>query len=300
MRLKIFRAPVLADAMRQVRQDMGPDALILATRRVGDGVEITACLEAAAPAPAAPLPPPPPDPARLRLLTWHGLPRDLGELLAGGSMADALAASLPFTRLAPDQRPLLLAGPPGAGKTLSVLRLAARMVLAGRTPMIAATDTRRAGANDQLTALAGLLGVRVCPADGPLALAMVLARRPPGTPVLIDTAGIDLFDRLDREEITGLAGAAAAQVAAVLPAGLDAYEAADLGAALVEIGADALIATRIDTARRLGSVLTAARAGLAMAEAGIGPSAADGLTPLTPVFLAERLGRPPTIRERSA
>lgn len=296
MRLKTYRAPALADAMRQLRQDMGPDALILATRKSGEGVEVTACLEASSPvvAPAAP-----PDPVRLRLLGWHGLPRDLAELLAAGDLAETLAATLPFAPLDP-ARPLLLAGPPGAGKTLTVLRLAARLVLAGQAPLIAATDTRRAGANDQLGALAGLLGVTVVAADGPLPLARAMARRPPGVPVLVDTAGIDPFDRVDREELTLLAAASSAAIAAVLPAGLDPYEAADLAAALCEAGATALIATRIDTARRLGSVLTAARAGLSLAEAGIGPAVADGLVRLTPAFLAERLGRNPNPRERSA
>jgi flagellar biosynthesis protein FlhF len=292
MRLKTYRAPALAEAMRQLRQDMGPDALILATRKLGEGVEVTACLEAPAPAVAAP---PPPDPVRLRLLGWHGVPRELAELLAGGD----LAAVLPFAPL-PADRPLLLAGPPGAGKTLTVLRLAARMVLAGQAPLIAATDTRRAGASDQLSALAGLMGVRVLMADGPLALARALVRRPTGVPVLIDTAGADLFARADREELTLLAAAGTAAIAGVLPAGLDAYEAADLAAALRDLGAEALVATRLDTARRLGSLLTAARAGLALAEAGIGPGVADGLVPLTPEFLAERLGRNPSARERTA
>src|SRR6516165_8047354 len=45
MRLKLYRAPAMADAMAQVRAELGEDALILATRRVGDGVEVTAAQE---------------------------------------------------------------------------------------------------------------------------------------------------------------------------------------------------------------------------------------------------------------
>ena len=56
MRLKLFRAPAMAAAMAQVRAELGPDALILGTRRVAGGVEITAALE-----PNDPLPPSPPD-----------------------------------------------------------------------------------------------------------------------------------------------------------------------------------------------------------------------------------------------
>jgi len=79
--------------------------------------------------------------------------------------------------------------------------------------------------------------------------------------------------------------------AAVLPAGGDAAESAELAAALAGTGATLLIATRLDVARRLGGILAAAAAGLALAEAGIGPGAADGLVPLTPDLLAARLQR---------
>ena len=41
MRLRVFRAPTMAAAMAKVRQDLGPDALILGDRRMADGVEVT-------------------------------------------------------------------------------------------------------------------------------------------------------------------------------------------------------------------------------------------------------------------
>ena len=84
--------------------------------------------------------------------------------------------------------------------------------------------------------------------------------------------------------------------AAVLPpltdavlAGLDPLESQDIGAAFMAGGASLLIATKTDIARRLGGLLAAAGAGLALTEAGIGPGAADGLTGLTPAWLADRL-----------
>jgi flagellar biosynthesis protein FlhF len=53
-----------------------------------------------------------------------------------------------------------------------------------------------------------------------------------------------------------------------------------------------LIATRLDLAHRLGGVVAAAAAShLLLAEAGIGPGAADGLIPFTPSILAARLCR---------
>jgi flagellar biosynthesis protein FlhF len=76
----------------------------------------------------------------------------------------------------------------------------------------------------------------------------------------------------------------------VLPAGLDPAEAADLARAFAALGAQHLLPTRLDAARRLGGVLMAAKAGpLALTEAGIGPEVADGLETLTPEGLASRL-----------
>ena len=93
-------------------------------------------------------------------------------------------------------------------------------------------------------------------------------------------------------ELRGLATIAGAHVALVLPAGLDPAEAADLAIAHAACGATFLIATRLDLAHRLGSVIAAAAASrLPLAEAGIGTGAADGLVPFTPALLAARLGR---------
>jgi flagellar biosynthesis protein FlhF len=54
-----------------------------------------------------------------------------------------------------------------------------------------------------------------------------------------------------------------------------------------------MLPTRLDLARRLGGILTAASTGLALTEAGMGPGAADGLVPLTPEWLAQRLLKGP-------
>jgi len=75
-----------------------------------------------------------------------------------------------------------------------------------------------------------------------------------------------------------------------LQAGLDAAEAADLARAHAEVGATLMIATKLDLARRLGSVLSAASTGrLALTEAGVGPGVADGLISFTQDELAARL-----------
>jgi flagellar biosynthesis protein FlhF len=290
MRLKLYRASGVAEAMAQVRADLGVDALILATRRVGNGVEVTAALEPEdeAPPPRASFP----EPARLAALRFHGVPDELLDGLLHGNLVDAVSGAVGFGSLdlTAGSRPLLLVGPPGAGKTLSVARLATRLVMSGETPMVVTADGRRAGATEQLAAFTRLLGLNLIVASHPVMLGRALARRPTDAPVLIDAPGTDPFDPTQREEIAALAVTVNAVVALVVPAGLDPAEPADIACAFAEAGASLLIITRLDITRRLGGVLAAgSQGGLALAEAGIGPGAADGMVALTPALLSSRL-----------
>ena len=270
--------------MAQVRAELGDDALILATRRVGTGVELTAALEPAAAVCA------PADPGQVEGLRWHGVPPVLAAQLGYGDPTAALVRHLRFARLDLTQGspPIVLAGPPGAGKTLTTARLATRLVLQGASPMVISADGDRAGAAEQLAAFTRLLGLVLIVAPDPVGIARALARRDDGAPVLIDAPGIDPFSATAQAGIATLAGAAGARIALVLPAGQDPAEAADAAAAFAAAGATALIATKLDVTRRLGSILAAA-ASLPLAEAGIGPGAADGLVPFTPDLLAARL-----------
>jgi flagellar biosynthesis protein FlhF len=54
MRLKIYRAGSVREAMAQVRRELGPEAMILSTRRSAGGVELTAAFEQVDDAPPEP------------------------------------------------------------------------------------------------------------------------------------------------------------------------------------------------------------------------------------------------------
>jgi flagellar biosynthesis protein FlhF len=304
VQLKLFRAETVAAAMAQIREELGGEAMILSTRRVAGGVELTAGLETeplGAPLPNGAEPvargyapaarEPGADPDRADLLAWHGVPLALARKLRAGPMPFALSAALRFAPLPlqPGGEPLLMAGPPGAGKTLTVARLATRLVLSGVRPLVITADARRAGSAEHLAAFTRLLGLDLLAASQPDTLARALARRVDGAPVLIDTPGADPFDRGEQAMLAALAEAARAAVVAVLPAGLDAGEAAEIAGLHVAASTRLLVSTRLDLSRRLGSVCAAAAAGLALAEFGIGPGAADGLVPATPALLAQRL-----------
>lgn len=301
MKLRVFRAARMADAMAEVRAVLGVEAVILGSRRVGGAVEVTAALEPDLP--AAPVADPiliPPAPSSgsphpvAAGLARHNLPAGLAAALAQGGPGDLtarLAARLAFGPLpgaAP--RPLLLAGPPGAGKTLSCAKLAARLLWAGTPPLVVSTDQARAGATAQIAAYTQLMGLMLAVAETPVALDRARAHAGRSQPVLIDTEGCDPFSPAEARALLALVRAVEAEVVLVLPAGLDPAEAADLARGFKLLGARHLLPTRLDQARRLGGVLAAAEAaGLILAEAGTGPGVAEGLTPLTPDWLVERL-----------
>ena len=81
-----------------------------------------------------------------------------------------------------------------------------------------------------------------------------------------------------------------AKVIMLLADGTDPLEAADLAQAYSELGAEGLIGTRTDLAKRHGSLITAAVSGnLNIYGMGVGPSVTDGLEQLNPVSLARLL-----------
>jgi flagellar biosynthesis protein FlhF len=308
MRLKVYQAPNIGAAMAMVRDELGPDALILANRAIDGGVELTAAQEFPPPDSTAvspgtpvewPLTPPPPsihpvlssEIARSGTLRWHGVPAGLAARLGRGDLATALANELKFHELPcrPGEPPLLLVGPPGAGKTLTVARLATRLKLSGQTAMVITCDGLRAGAAEQLAAFTRLLGFTLIVAETPQQLARAIARRAADQPVLIDMPGLDPFDAEDQNYIRECQAVVSATIALVLPAGLDPADAEDLATGFMDLGATSLIATRLDQSRRLGGLLAAADRGLAFTDAGISAAVANGLTKVTPAFIAERL-----------
>lgn len=287
MRIKLYTARGMPEAMALIRTELGADALILNSRRIAGGVEVTAARdEPAAPPPLPPSPLPATRPDSCPLLA-HGTPEPLAAKLRAGPLPFALSIAFRFQPIDPAtlRTPLLFVGPPGAGKTLTIARLATRLVIAKTRPTVITADTRRTGAFEQLAAYTDLLGL-------PL---HSLGATPPSGPTLIDAPGLDPFARADREDLVGLIRHTAATPILVLPAGLDPHEALDLADAFAALGATRLIATRLDVARRLGGILAAATR-LPLAEAGIGPDASGGLVPFTPERLAQRLAVVPTRR----
>lgn len=306
MRLKTYSAATVGEAMALVRRELGTDAIIVSTLKGedGNGARIVAALEDR---PEDDVPASVPDEAPLdaaqtvrQALAYHGTPRRLAERLAaaaaeiGGddpvlALAGALDHEFVFHPLERDARalPLMLVGPPGAGKTIVAAKLAARAVLAGRPPNLISTDCKRAGAIGQLAAFARILKLELRPAETIASLIDAVAAGGPEFAVQIDTAGANPFDDDEMAGLQALIAAARAEPVLVLAAGGDAMDSAEVAAAFAQLGCRRMVVTRLDAARRLGSVLAAADAGdLAFAEVSVAPQVASGLALINPMSLA--------------
>ncbi len=308
MRLKTFTAPTLADAMELVRRDMGEDAIIVSTQQGSDALtcRVTAAIEDTLEAeesiptePEAMLSDDALEDYLRQVLTAHGLPAHMinatvraalkvGEPDPALALAAAIDAGVTFRPIDFDAqtKPLVLAGVPGAGKTITAAKLAARAKLDGRKVFLATTDTTRAGGVEQLDAFARILDIKLCAVDTSEALAAHKDAVDAADVAIIDTAGVNPFRSKNMNALQGIAAAVGGELVLVLPAGGDAMESADTAAAFADIGAERMIITRLDMTRRLGGILAAGLGRVAIANVSINPRVAEGLDKINPVALA--------------
>ena len=189
------------------------------------------------------------------------------------------------------KKPVMMIGPPGSGKTLAVAKMAARAAMDGMNVGVISTDTIRAGGVAQLQAFTDLLNIKLQRARKPkelrtLAEELVQHR----DQVVIDTPGLNPFDTGEVKILARLIGALDAHPVLVLPAGIDADEASEMAQVFAMIGATDILPTRIDIARRLGSVLAAAhQGGLPLSSISNTPKVVHGLVPLNAQLFAQLL-----------
>lgn len=323
MRLKSFTAKSMRDAMQMVREALGEDAIIVATREEngGSSVRVTAAVEKdmdeqeAAEERAAALnhndewlyADDDNEAAVLEEITEtmlrHAVSEDvLDQVVSCASIIgiseprltlisalDELYnfAPLPMKRA---KKPFMMVGPPGAGKTLITAKIAARATMAGLKVAVITTDTVRAGGRGQLEAFTKLMNIDLLTADTPKALKEALIKSKNADQIIIDTAATNPFDSQHLKDLSQMVKAADMYSLLVLPAGIQSDEAGEMARIFSSVGARYLIPTRVDVARRLGALLSAAhQGGLTFAEVSSTAKVADGLSPLTPTKLTQLL-----------
>lgn len=305
MRLKTFTAKSMQEAMAEVRATLGADAIIVSSS--GDGKGGTVRLVAAAEhVPTAAAEPDPHDianpmPTLADVLGHHRLSQRLAAQLTQStaafradepvfSLAAALDSALRFASLDDKPgKPMMFVGLPGAGKTVAVARLAAEAVLGGAAASVITTDVVRAGGVEQLRHYGQLSGVEIDVADSidALAATTAAAKALGRSHIFIDTPGVNPLDSTEMDDLAARAAMIDATIVWVLPGGGDAAEAEELAQMFSRIGCARLVATRLDTARRLGGLLAAVHAGdMALTGATMSPFIGDKVEALNPVSLA--------------
>lgn len=349
MRLRTIKGSSVSDALRQVQEELGPNALVLETRTGEDSTEVIAAdvereepaeglmrLRAelallrrelaqrgarevqAVPAPATSGDAPAVQPhlvkvaARLREQEVH--PQLVERVLkmlesaarSGGGPIDprssefcrnAVAGLIPGipASVAKKVRCYAFVGPPGAGKTTTIAKLAEQSRGAGdRSFGIITLDGDRPGAAELLAASAGRLGFPYAVVRGPDDILSVIDRLGNPKTVLIDTAGhgfrenaalVALRERLRMPH----------QVAVhlVLPASMESRALRATAGAFSRLGPASLVFTKIDETQVLGNLLNLPVAlSLPVAALGHGPSIRGDLARATRKLIAELvLGR---------
>jgi len=311
MRLKSYIAPSMAEAMHMVREELGDDAIIVSTQRAagGKGVRITATLEptdveeALGEMLAEALRTPAAEVVRDHL-NEHGVPSKLVDRLVNAvqtsgiadpqqACAHALESGFAFAPL-PDHgapRPFMLVGPPGTGKSMVVAKLAARSALRNRRVGVITTDNIRAGATEQLAAFTRILEIDLIPARGPETLRRAVEQTYGHFDIVfIDSPGLNPFKLTDMEYLAALTEAGNCEPILVMAAGGDANEAGEVSESFAQAGATRLLATRLDTTRRLGGIIAAADAGPMMfCDISSTPHVVNGVASISAIAMARMI-----------
>jgi len=223
-------------------------------------------------------------PAQQVVKVVHG---ELVELLGGSGHRLAMASHPPTV--------IMLMGLQGSGKTTTAAKLARLYTKHGQHPLLAAADTQRPAAMEQLRTLGAQVGVPVTGAPGQTPLEICRAAREEAaarglTPLILDTAGRLHIDEALLGELQAIRREVAPHhVLLVVDAmtGQDAVTVADRFNQAV--GIDAVILTKLDGDSRGGAALSVRHVtGRPIAFVGVGEKS-DALEPFHPDRLASRI-----------
>jgi len=223
-------------------------------------------------------------PAQQVVKVVHG---ELVELLGGSGHRLATAPHPPTV--------IMLMGLQGSGKTTTAAKLARLYSKQGQHPLLAAADTQRPAAMDQLRTLGAQLGVPVTGTQGQTPLEICRTAREEAasrglTPLILDTAGRLHIDEALLAELQAIRREVAPHhVLLVVDAmtGQDAVTVADKFNQAV--GIDAVVLTKMDGDSRGGAALSVRHVtGRPIAFVGVGEKT-DALEPFHPDRLASRI-----------
>lgn len=333
MRIRTITAPKMADALAIIRQQLGPEALILGTRKVPGAngettLEITAAVNEPEPAshPTADaespaeiphfLAKPAPKgkaakgaaPAAPSVLQQQGLAEDLiakitaalpGLQAAGFNPSEAMEMLLtkliafkpPADILTPGKAHLFI-GPPGAGKTTLIAKIAVQTRKNGQTVGLLSLDDQKVAGFEPLAITAESLGDTAHLLTSQADLRTAAQALGPRRILLVDSPGLNPYNPQatvalhQRLQTLGIP----LVTHLVIPADMNADDMAALPVACHRFALASLAVTRLDCTTRYGAVATtAAHAALPLGLAGHSGSFTTPPLALTAQWLAQAL-----------
>jgi flagellar biosynthesis protein FlhF len=317
MQVKRFRESTVRGALAAVKRELGPDALVLSTmlvpmrgwRRLTGRreVEVTAGLavnvsESRPPAPIVPVATDvtPGDEDLVARLTAAGLdlalaaevvaavPHRVRRTVSSAAIREAVEARIALLAAGADAHaPIeVFVGPPGAGKTTTIAKIAAqdRARRRARWTLVAA-DGFRVGAVEQLRLYADILAASFAVARTPQDLDRVLTAS--RAPLLVDTAGRSPDDHDSQDVYAVLAGRPGVRTHLVIPAATSPRDAARICDRYDPARPERVVLTRVDEADSVAPLIRVLRERrLSVSFLGNGQRVPEDLHPATPGLLA--------------
>jgi flagellar biosynthesis protein FlhF len=295
MHLKRYKGKTVQEALRAVREELGPQALVLSTRMVpergvrglfgGRAVEVTAAADRIPMSEDRHVAEPPTRSAVRKPVTSQRvedgisarleaagidaeLARDVARAQSGNGRRGVTAESV--RRTLTDRLAAIVAaddafapvevfvGPPGAGKTTTVAKIAAQeRARNGKRLGLVAADGYRVGAVEQLRLYASILGAPLMVARDPGELEQLLdeARRP----LLLDTAGRSPNDQASRTMLRVLNGRTDVRTHLVLAASTPVDVARRIFDRFEDARPSRVVLTKLDEAETLAALLPVLR-----------------------------------------
>lgn len=181
-------------------------------------------------------------------------------------------------------------GPPGVGKTSSLVKLATRWGIPSAKPMtIISLDNYRVGGSEQLRTYAAILGATFVEVERPSMLTRIVRDAPASSWIWIDTPGLGPKDSEVLSELAGSLTDDSIDVHLVLPATLRSLELEEVWGRYSCFRPNRLLFTRLDEAACLGSLWTALRVTkLPLSFLGTGQRIPDDIQPASATELLQR------------
>lgn len=279
MKLKTYICPSMEEALRKIRTELGEEAIIISSLNEGDGIRVTAACEHIPQniEPTSQSQKPAYTALETKntlchMLSYHGIPNPIAEdiiaetyklpqniLESGLSAVFKELCSFSPLKFSPNPNQpnqIMLAGPVGVGKTVTLAKIATEYCLLDKKVEVISADYLKAGAIEQIQAYTNALSIPVHLVQTATQLEDFLSQGDNGTTYLIDTPGINSLNASEINYLTDFVLAAKQPPYLVLSAGTDPYEMQETANTFKDLGSTRFFMTRFDAAKRFGGLLS--------------------------------------------